>query len=309
MKKSVWYAFVFLFLLSRLIDSGKAVQNYLADANSVTGICVDYDKISFSLGLKSNADNVAIKGRTTYKNFNFSFGGNKWIAEASYRYYKGFYDKNTALYDTSYRAGKPYYQDPSMRVQQTKAKFLYFKNHRNFSYRAAYGNTYRQLKSSVTFILGGNIYSNKMSTDTSFFPKQVREFYYADDSLRRLNVVGVSGGGGAGVNIVFFKRFFANLIFTLYAEPQWRYYDRINAPSGTLCYLSASGDARFAIAYNAENFFISFNTFSDFVAVNSTALTISSKFISGSFNIGYRFKVKTPKLYAKFQETKFYKML
>jgi hypothetical protein len=295
--------------VNREADTSGLSHNYVADANSVTGIAVDYDKISFSLGLKTNPDNVAKKGRTTYKNFNFNFGGNKWVTELSYRRYRGFYDKKTALYTKDYTDSMPYYQLPSMVVSQTKVKFLYFENSEGFSYKAAYGNTYRQLKSDWTYIVGGNFYVNKMKTDTSFFPLPVLHLYNADDSLHTVNVVGVSAGLGVGGNLVVFKRFFANAIFILYAEPQWRYYGRTNAPSGNITYLSASGDLRFSVAYNGDRFFISLISFSDFSAINSGALKLSSKFVSGSFNVGYRFKVKTPKFYQKFQETKFYKKL
>lgn len=290
-------------------DSGKAVQHYLADANSVTGIEIDYDKLSVSVGFKTSPSNTALKGNTTYKNFSISVGGNKWILETSYRKYKGFYDQNTAAYDTSYKSGDPYYQNPSMRVEQLKAKFMFFTNNKKFAYKAGYGFTCRQLRSAFTWVLGGNVYSNKMRTDTSFFSPQVRPWYGTDDSLVQLGVTGLSFGGGASFNLVLWKSLFMNLTFCLYAEPQWRNYTRLGAPVSRLCYLSGSGDARFSIGYNAKNFFVSLNSFNDFVAVNSKNLLISSKFISGSFNFGYRFKVKAPGFYRKFQRTRLYKML
>jgi hypothetical protein len=291
------------------LDSGKSETHYLADANSVSGFQLDYDKLSLSISFKSAPSNVAIKGNTVYKNFNFSFGGNKWILETSYRDYKGFYDLNTASYDTSFKRGNPYFQIPSMQVQQTKAKFMYFANHKNFAYKSGYSYTCRQLKSAFSWVYGGNIYQSKHSVDSSFFSPVIRKWYDREANLNRLNVVGISAGIGASWNLVLFKRFFSNLTFNLYAEPQWRTYQRTDGSVSKLCYFSSSGDARFSFGYNGRNFFIALNSFNDFVYLNSTKLNIVSKFISGSFSYGYRFKVKSPKIYDKFKATKLYQLI
>ena len=290
-------------------DSGKSLLHYIADANSVSGLQLDYDKLSVSLAFKTNPSNSVQKGNTTYKNFNFSFGGNKWILETGYRNYTGFYDMNTGSYDTSFSRGDPYFQIPSMSVTQLKAKFMYFTNHRNFAYKSAYSYTCRQLKSSFSWVYGGNIYLNKNACDSSFFSPVVRKWYESDAYLNTLNVFGISAGLGGSANIVLFKRFFTNLTFNLYAEPQWRTYRWLNGDVSTRSYLSASGDFRFSLGYNGRNFFLSVNSLNDFVFYDSPKLSVVSKFISGSFSYGYRFKVKCPKVYSRFKATKIYKLI
>ncbi len=291
------------------LDSGKSGAHYNADANSVSGLQLDYDKLSLSLSFKTAASNTALKGNTQYKNFNFSFGGNRWILETSYRDYKGFYDINTSSYDTSFRKGSPYFQNSSMQVQQTKVKFMYFTNYKKFAYKSGYSYTCRQLKSAFSWVYGGNIYYNKHATDSSFFSPLIRSWYDQEAYLNQLNVFGISAGIGASCNIVLFKRFFSNFTFNLYAEPQWRNYHRLDGSTSKLCYLSSSGDARFSFGYNGRNFFIAINSLNDFTYINTSKLTIISKFISGSFSYGYRFKVKSPKIYDKFKATKLYQLI
>lgn len=290
-------------------DSGKAATHYIADANSVSGLQLDYDKLSLSLSFKTAPSNTALKGNTQYKNFNFSFGGNRWILETSYRDYKGFYDMNTSSYDTSFKRGDPYFQLPSMHVQQTKAKFMYFTNHKKFAYKSGYSYTCRQLKSAFSWVYGANIYNNKHVVDSSFFSSQIRQWYDREAYLNRLDVFGISAGIGASCNVVLFKRFFSNLTFNLYAEPQWRTYSRVGGSISRLCYFSSSGDARFSFGYNGRNFFIAINSLNDFTYFNSSKLNIVSKFISGTFSYGYRFKVKSPKVYDKFKSTKLYQLI
>ena len=124
-----------------------------------------------------------------------------------------------------------------------------------------------------------------------------------------MNVSGISGGGGAGLNVVLFKKLFVNLTEILFIEPQWRTYSRVGQADSKLCYIAASNDFRASIAINAKNFFVSLYGNWDIINMNSGNLTIASKAISGAFSIGYRFKVKTPGFYKKFQDTKIYKML
>jgi hypothetical protein len=290
-------------------DSGKTDLHYLARANNITGLEFNYDKISFSFGIKSTPQTDSTKGKTSFKNFTVGVGGNQWILDLSFRNYKGFYDDNTFRYDTSFHPGSQYYQNASMQVKQYKGKFLYFTNAKKFSYKSSYSDTYRQLRSAFSWVLSGNVYSNQSRADTSFIPYFVRDSFRNDAYLNKLNVNGISAGAGASFNLVIWKRFFGNLTFVLNCEPQWRTYGRYYGPTTRMTSVSASGDARFAIGFNSRNFFLTFNGNADFVYINNSNIQITSKFISGAFNIGYRFKVKTPGFYKKIQETKIYKML
>ncbi|MBC7864926.1 MAG: DUF4421 family protein, partial [Bacteroidia bacterium] len=282
-----------------VLDTMAKALHYKAAANNVIGLEFDYDKVSFAFGIKSSDANDSTKGKTSFKNFAFSFGGNKWIIEASYRNYKGFYDQNTATYDTTMKTTHNYFQIPSMQVKQAKVKFMYFTNNKKFAYKAGYSYSCRQIKSAFTWVLGGNFYYNGLTTDSSLLPIQVRKSYSIDAYLKGVKVYGASAGAGASLNLVIWKTLFANFTFVLYGEPQWRTYTRLNGPNTQLCYLSASGDARLALGFNAKNFFFMFNSYNDFVYLNTGNSLITSKFISGSVSIGYRFKVKTPGFYKK----------
>ncbi|HEY1038751.1 MAG TPA: DUF4421 family protein [Bacteroidia bacterium] len=292
------------------LDSNKAKANYYASANKVTGIEVDFDKISLSVGFKSTPpENVAQKGKTTYSNFGFSFGGNKWILETSYRKFKGFYDQNTSVYDTSYTPEKPFYQNPSMVNESVKAKFFYFSNNKKFSYKSAYSCAYRQLKSSATWVLTGNIYYNSLRTDSSFAPKLVREYYGGNAYLNGMRMQGISGGGGFSVNIILWKALFFNLTGIANMELQGRKNTWIDRPQNKVTYTTMSFDLRASLGINNKNFFMTLSSLNDMNLYNSGVLNIASTFYSGSFTIGYRFRAKTPGWYKKIQATKLYNMI
>lgn len=283
--------------------------DYHADANNVTGIEIDYDKFSLSFGIKSTAPDPYKRGNTKYSNFNFSFGGNRWILETSYRKYKGFYETRSNTFDSTYNQSLPYYQAPDLSNRSIRAKFLYFFNHEKFSYRAAYSCTYRQSRTALSWALVGNVYQNTLSSDTSLFPHTARAYYGPNGNLNRLGIAGLSAGAGFSGNIVLFRSLFMNFTFVLGPESQWRKYGYYNGESTTLNYLTLAGDARFAIGLNTRNLFITLSSMNDFYGANGRGLAMTTKFLSGAFTIGYRFKVKDPKFMQAVRENRLYKML
>src|SRR5690349_11799439 len=109
-----------------LPDTGKSALHYYSDANIVTGIAVDYDKFGLAVGFRSKPPKDAVrKGSNNYFNLALNVGGVKWRLESSYRRYRGFYDANTADYDTTFKDGSPYYHDNRMLNESLRFKFLY----------------------------------------------------------------------------------------------------------------------------------------------------------------------------------------
>ena len=290
-------------------DSGKALLNYNAEANQVTGLQMNYDKLALGFGWNSGSPDLRLKGKTYYRDFSISFGENKWILDASYRAYTGFYEENSPNYLQNFQNGDPYLQVPGMEIRQIRGRFRYFTNHRKFAYSAGYGYTCRQLKSAFTWVLGGGFVNNRIGSDSSLFYPNVRTWYASDSAIKSLNMSGVSFGGGISANIVIFKRLFMNLTFNAYLEPQLRKYQNLDGTEISSYKTSSAVDSRFAMGYNGRKFFIFINGTVDYNNLDADKMRLATRFISGSFNIGYRFKVKCPKFYSDFKETKMYKLL
>ena len=290
--------------------AGISGLDYKADANEVTGIEINYDKFSVSFGIKSKPPDTKKKGRTSYNDFAFSFGGNRWILETSYRGYKGFYDLNTARYDTTFADSVPFYNIPSMSNQAVRGKFLYFFNHRKFSYKSGYTCTYRQLKSAFSLVAVGNIYYNKLATDTSFIPHFVRDYYGQNAYLNHLGITGLMAGAGFSGNIVLLKSLFFNMTFVAGPESQWRNYGYYQGQSRVLNYITVSGDFRTSLGINMKRFCMTVTSRTEFGATHGNGIKLDTKFYSGAFTIGYRFKKENdPWVLEKFRRTKLYQLL
>ncbi len=280
-----------------------------AEANLIYGFELNYDKFNVSFGTKLPSNTTLQKGNTSYQNYMLNFGGNRWILENSYRKYKGFYNANTSSYDTSFHTTGIYTQSPGLASEAYKTKFLFFTNSKRFSFKSGYSCNYHQLRSSFSFVLSANVYYNRLNSDSSFFPIQVRDYYDTHRTMNGLDVFAFSVYGGGSLNLVLWKHFFMNFTLILGPEEQWRTYKHLDTyPTQTVFYTSISGDARGSIGLNYNSFFVLLSGTSDFSWYNYSNIAILSKYGAVNFSVGHRFRSKTPKLYKKFQNTKIYNL-
>ncbi len=285
---------------------GLSKTNYGAESRLISGIELNYDKFGLAVGLRTSpASKSEGKGDTKTFTTNFNVGGNIWFLENSFRYFKGFYDKNTATYDTSFKRTGVYFQQPSLENTLFRSKFLYFTNHKRFAFRSGYACGYRQIKSAATWVLGANVSYNNLRCDSSFFPMPSRPFYGDYGNMNGLKVIGVSANAGAAATIVLFKTLFVSALFIIGPEQQWRTYKYQNTGS-QISYLSWSGDFRISFGANFKHFYIIGSSITDFSAYNSKFVGLLNRSITGNFTFGIRFNSKTPQFYKKFQQTRFY---
>ncbi len=290
-------------------DKGSADVKLTGNINDVTGFDIAYDKFSLSLANRTVASNNPYIGNSKYNSIQLNFGNPDWALETSFRRYKGFYDNNHLLPDSFSKKNNIHYIDPSFLNQSWKAKYLYFFNHKRFSFYSGYSCNFRQLKTAFSWVYVSNLYFTKLSTDSTFVPLFLRDHYPLVEDLHQVNVLGISSGFGASWNLVIFKGLFMNITFLGGLEPQHRtYYSRV-AGLQKGWHLSLCGDFRTSIGFNLKRFYLLISSLNDVAYINSKQLELKNKYISGSFTMGFRIKTKTPAFYQRFQQTKLYKLL
>jgi len=285
---------------------GVSKNSYYAESRLVSGLDFTYDKFSIAIGLRTSPPSKSEgKGNTKTFTTNLNVGGNIWFLENSFRYFKGFYDKNTTAYDTAFKRTGIYLQQPNLENTLFRSKFLYFTNHKRFAFRSGYACSYRQIKPAATWVLSSSISYNYLRSDSSFFPMPSRPYYGDYGQMNGLKVIGMSVNAGGAINIVIFRAFFANVMFILGPEQQWRTYS-YPGERKPLSYVSWSGDGRGSFGLNLKRFYMVGSFISDFSLYNSKFIGLTNSSISGNFTFGWRFKSKTPERYKKFQQTRFY---
>ncbi|MDX6188786.1 DUF4421 family protein [Flavobacterium sp. Fl-318] len=142
------------------------------------GVTVNNTIINFSYGYGLGFMRDDKKGRTKAFDFQLHNYGRKFTVDLFIQKYRGFYtadnsNKNIQLY-------------PDLKIQQYGAFGQYIFNNKKFSYKAAFNQNERQLKSAGSWLLGGGVYFTKIDSDSSFVHK-------SKNSLRNFQF-GVSGG-------------------------------------------------------------------------------------------------------------------
>ncbi|MBI3510155.1 MAG: DUF4421 family protein [Bacteroidetes bacterium] len=272
---------------------GVSAPEMISNANKSTGASIDLDKISVSFGLRtvpSTADQLKKTGETKYSTFSFGFSEYRFRFETSYRKYEGFYDNKTSTYDTSFHTTGIYWQNPNMLARSYKAKIIWIRNKRKFSYGAAYFNTERQLKSAGSFLLISNIYNYLFSADSSLLPFAARQYYGEYGYVNRFNATGFSFGPGYTYSLVIVHSLFLNLTLTGGIDVQHRDLDAFqDGRVKSYWKTGGAGDFRAALGLNLKYFFMAWTFAADYNSYQFTNYKFQPRYFSVDFNMGYRF--------------------
>jgi hypothetical protein len=293
--------------------AGFGAPKMIADGNAVTGLSVDFDKISFSFGIRSVPPTdtiIARRGKTTYSSYSLSFALYRFRFESSYRKYIGFYDIKTPTYDTGFAQNGVYFQNPSMSVRSMRVKTLFVFNKRKFSYSAAYFNTQRQLKPAGSLLMVSNLYDYAFSSDTSMIPVASRPFYGVYGLMNRYRVQGISIGPGYSFNLVLFRTLYVNMTLTSGFDFQHRNIGTSdNSYSSKHWRVGAAGDFRAAMGLNGKRMFFSITYRVDYNSYMNQGMRIEPRYHSVDFNFGYRFRMRKGRAYKALNANKWYQLI
>lgn len=289
-------------------DDSIYVPNLLwrSPSNRFVGIDFSYDKFGFTFSVASFAPQSEqdLKGKSSSKSFGINYGGNRCFVETSFRTFQGFYERNTKAFDTTLTS---YYQSPNLRSDMFNLKFWYFTNHHKFAFKSCYGGLYRQLKTRATWVFSANFHWNKLITDSSIVPDPDNQYYNNALNLKGIEVFGVSVFGGAAINFVIKRGFFVNLAYV--AGPDFQNIEVLTISSKNNSqrqYANFAHDIKFATGFNLKKWYFTYTFSHEMNRFTSQYAKIRGRLNSLSFNLGYRFGIKKPALYAKFQNTWIY---
>lgn len=237
------------------------------------GVSINNTIINLSYGYGLNFMKDKEKGRTKALDFQIHNYGRKFIIDLFVQKYHGFYtsdqsDKNIQLY-------------PDLNIQQYGAFGQYVFNNKKFSYKAAFNQNERQLKSAGSLLLGGGVYFTKIGSDSSFVHKD-------KNSLRNFQF-GVSGG--YAYTWAINKRWFTSGSATMGVNFGT---ERINDFGKQKIEIYPTFFPRISVGYNKENWslglsYINNLIFSSFSDNDTGNIGLSS----GNLQIGYIWRLNS----------------
>jgi len=252
--------------------------NYRPNSPMGIGLGINYKNFSLTGGRTFSAFRDKEKGRTELLDLQYHYYGRKFIADVFFQNYKGFYvmegekDRVIRLY-------------PDIKLAQYGLSGQYVFNNKRYSYRAAFHQRERQIKSTGSFHIGGGAYYNYLSGDESLVANHQNQISNYQ--------VGISGGYAHTFVIQrsFFIAIDLSVGINLGAE---RFSDLLKSPDVT-----PNLFPRAAVGYNRETWSVSIN------GVMNRLYVLRSKeadimFDTGRVNVNFtkRFKI-TPAIFRK----------
>lgn len=250
----------------------------------------------YGMGLAVNnpfaGKDVAKKGKSSIVDFRLNAYGSAVAVELSLQDYQGFFLKNMLQQPLSWNPENPYFQRPDMHIFSTSAIVYYILNHKKHSFRAAYLQNERQLKSSGSLIIMPSFVYLNLKSDSSLIPKFYSSTYQVQDNEHikdgKFFTYGISLG--YSYTYVFFKFFYINLSLVPGAFIQnYDYESELGSDRGTK--LTALWLSRAALGFNSDPIYLGIGAVYGF---NQTSLKIGQTNFNYDMNqvriwIGTRF--------------------
>jgi len=148
--------------LSQDIDS-KTSKMYLPNNPPTIGLGISLKNtvVSFSYGYGFDFMRDKSKGKTKIDwDIQFHHYNRYFVVDVFYQKYKGFYEDDDA--------NKNYIICPDLKIRKSGVFAQYIFNNKKFSYKSAFNQTQKQIKSAGSWLLGGTVYTTKITSDSSF---------------------------------------------------------------------------------------------------------------------------------------------
>ena len=189
--------------------------NYVPNSDVKNGFAFFHKWYGIGLAIDNPfaGKDIARKGKSSIIDLRVNAYGSAIAAELSLQDYKGFFLKNMLQQPILWDPQNAYPQRPDMNIFSTSAILYYIFNHKKHSFRAAYIQNERQLKSSGSLVLMPSIVYLKMQSDSSLIPDFYTSAFQVNDDEKIENgqfwTYGLSLG--YSYSYVFFKYFYVNL--------------------------------------------------------------------------------------------------
>lgn len=152
------------------------------------------------------------KGMSSIFDIRLNAYGSALAAELSIQDYEGFFWKNVNELPIVWDPESPYPQRSDMHLFSTSAILYYIPNHKKHSFRAAYLQNERQLKSAGSLIIMPSFIYLNLKSDSSLIPDIYSSFYSVAEDEHIINGKFFTYGISIGYSytFVFLKNFYLN---------------------------------------------------------------------------------------------------
>ena len=269
---------------------------YMPNNPSAFGAGFSYNWLSLDLTLKFPYLTRMYDKKGDTDIFRIRLGYNKpkiWLTTLM-QMCRGFYIHNIQKFDPEwFQYNDAYPVRPDILNFSWYTSLYYSFNNRNITYQSSLGWEQRQKKSAGTFLLGGSVFANYLSADSSMVPEEFGEYFNEDMNLTEQ--FNLQYGINCGYVHTFLLSKYLYLSLCIYPGIHYQTAHQISPLGGKR---DISGDfgsvteARAVLGYNTDKYYggVTFNEIGILHFPENTILTNGYAFLK--FFVGRRFNLE-----------------
>jgi hypothetical protein len=266
---------------------------YSPNGNYSLGAGFFYKKVGLEFAFKlpvSDRNNERF-GRTRYLDWQTNIYGTRFGGDLTYQRYRGFYPREPALLDSTWRSGRnyPYRSDIVARNMAVNAFYIF--NHKRFSYKAAFTQTEKQLQSAGSFILMAAFSHLRFNGNSDLLPGSESGQAEEDASFKQGSFSTTSILPGYAYTFIL-DDFYLSGSVHLGGSLQYKNYV-INHTAQQEFSLARKNHMRIAGGYNGQRWMAGTSVILDNTPVRMQQIVLSASNFNVKLFIGYRFNASS----------------
>ena len=206
---------------------------------------------------------------------------------------KGYYLNNSFEHLKSYSKEREYLR-PDIKSASIGLSINYIFNNSRFSYKAAFSDTEKQIKSAGSFIAGGSILSYHNKADSAFIPNGINKTNFLKSrDIKESGILAFNANAGYAYSLVFLHDGIISLSFTFGAGIQDNRYNSVSLPEVNNWRPSFNQTGRFGIGYRIMNYFFQIGIIrsTQYTSLKLSDLRIANGTDFMQFSIGKRIAI------------------
>lgn len=243
-------------------------------------------ELSFKLPQSESETPKAIFGETKSFDFQSNIYTKKWGADIALQRYDGLYLDKPNAHNADWRAGDPYPQRPDLNLRNFQINTFYVFNHHRFSYRSAYNQADRQLKSAGSPLIGLFVSTYRYNADSTLIPTSAQAVFPQNADMRfgRITTLALLPGY---THTFVYRKFYFNASLSIGPGHLWVKYNENDFEKEDIL-IRAVYNVRAAMGYNGDWFFGGITLVNQVVSAKINNMEVNGLSGNVKFFIGFR---------------------
>jgi hypothetical protein len=268
-------------------------HSFFPNEQTNLGFGFNYKWMGLTLAVNPNRSrDVETLGQTKKIDLQLFSYGRVFGLDINLSRYRGFYLNNPSELEVPWD-GKHYPLRPDIEVNQVDVNWFYVKNHRKFSYRAAFTQNEEQKKSAGSLVFGAFAGNTGVQSLLGLQTTRPEDLLVNNDQLRGGRFSFLGGGAGYAGSLAHPTGWYGTLSVFLGFSAQYSSVRRLDGETFRDISFSSRSHTRLSLGYNHKWFFAGIAAIGvNRVLVNSNRYELRNEWGQLRFFLGKRFAWK-----------------